>query len=248
MPVKIALLGDYNPNYITLQAINDTFSPLKKLLNQDIRFDWFDTDKFNSEEAFNDGYSGLWVTPGSPYKDMENVLNAIAYTRKNKIPTFGNCGGFQHMAIEFARNVCKIKNADHQETNPSGKELIIVKLACSLVEQREILKITRKDSILHQIIGKEQFIGKYFCSYGINDRYLKKLETKGLIFTAESEDGQMRAFEIKSHPFFLGTLFQPALSSAENELNPLIVEFVRRCVKRDKGQGTSSKPLGKERW
>jgi CTP synthase (UTP-ammonia lyase) len=230
MPVKIAVLGDYDASHITLQAINDSFGPLNTLLNQDIQFDWFDTDKFNFEKAFNDGYAGLWVTPGSPYKDMKNVLNAIEYTRKNKIPTFGNCGGFQHMAIEFARNVCHINKADHQETNPSGGELIITKLACSLVEQSEVLKLIRKDTILYQIMGKEQFIGKYFCSFGINEQYIKTLESNGFIFTAMSEDGQMRAFEIKSHPFFLGTLFQPALSSSENKVNPIIVEFVRRTM------------------
>ena len=230
MSIKIVVLGDYDPSYKTLQAITNTFDPLRKLLNRDIQFDWFDTDKFNYENEFSDGYVGLWVTPGSPYKDMENVVNAIAYTRINRIPTFGNCGGFQHMAIEFARNVCGIENADHQETNPAGEALIITKLACSLVEQSEVLKIIRKDSILNQIIGKDVFTGKYFCSYGINDRYLKMLESKGLIFTAQSGDGQMRAFEIKSHPFFLGTLFQPALSSGKDELNPIIVEFVKRCV------------------
>ena len=230
MPVKIALLGDYDPSMVTLKAINDTFDPLMNQLNKDIRFLWFDTDKFNYEKAFRDGYAGLWITPGSPYRDMENVLNSISYTRQNNIPTFGNCGGFQHMAIEFARNVCHIYNADHQETNPSGKELIIVKLACSLVEQSELLTITQKDSILNRIIGKDQFTGKYFCSYGINSQYLKNLESNGLLFTAMSEDGQMRAFEIQSHPFFLGTLFQPAMTSDENHLNPLIVEFVKRCI------------------
>jgi CTP synthase (UTP-ammonia lyase) len=233
MPAKIAVLGDYDPSHITLKAINDTFGPLKRILNRDIRFDWFDTDKFDYSTAFKDGYAGLWVTPGSPYKDTENVLNAISYTRKNEIPTFGNCGGFQHMAIEFAKNVCHLSKADHQETNPSGDELIIVKLACSLLEQSEVLKIIRKDSILNYIINKEQFIGKYFCSYGINDQYLTTLESNGLLFTASSEDGQMRAFEIKSHPFFLGTLFQPALSSVENKPDPIIVEFVRRCVGSD---------------
>jgi CTP synthase (UTP-ammonia lyase) len=243
MPVKIAVLGDYDPSHITLQAINDTFGPLKNLLKRDIQFDWFDTDKFDYQKAFNDGYAGLWVTPGSPYRDMENVLNAISYTRKNKIPTFGNCGGFQHMAIEFARNECHISKADHQETNPSGKELIIVKLACSLVEQSEVLEIIRKDSTLYRIIGKEHFIGKYFCNFGMNSQYLKTLESNGLVCTAASEDGQMRAFEIMSHPFFLGTLFQPALSSTEKELNPIIVEFVRRCLKRDYGLGRKI-PLG----
>jgi CTP synthase (UTP-ammonia lyase) len=230
MPVKIAVLGDYNPSQITLQAINDSFSPLKKHFNRDIQFNWFDTDNFDYSNAFTEGYAGLWITPGSPYRDMENVLNSISYTRSHKIPTFGNCGGFQHMAIEYARNVCHMKTADHQETNPGGSELIIVKLACSLVEQSEELKIIRKDSLLSQIIGMDYFTGRYFCSYGLNDLYLKTLESYGLMSTAVSEDGQVRAFELKDHPFFLGTLFQPALSSHENDLNPIMVEFVRKCI------------------
>lgn len=230
MPVKIAVLGDYDPSQKTLQAINNTFVPLKKLIDRDIQFDWFDTDQFDYKTAFGNGYAGLWITPGSPYRDMENVLNSISYTRSNNIPTFGNCGGFQHMAIEFARNVCHILSADHQETNPGGNELIIVKLACSLVEQSEELKIIRKDSILAHIIGQDYFTGKYFCSYGLSDLYLNAMESKGLMFTAVSEDGQVRAFEIKDHPFFLGTLFQPAMASDVYGLNPLIVEFVRRCA------------------
>jgi CTP synthase (UTP-ammonia lyase) len=233
MTNKIAVLGDFDPTYKTLQAINNTFVPIRKYFNHDIKFDWFDTDQFDFQKAFTDGYSGLWITPGSPYRDMENVLNAIAYTRKNRIPTFGNCGGFQHMAIEFARNVCGIKAADHGETNPAGNDLVIVKLACSLVDQSEELRIIRKDSLLRQIMGRDVFTGKYFCSYGLNDQYLKKIESNGLVFTAESEDGQARAFELRDHPFFLGTLFQPAMASDEKEVNPLIVEFVRRCVGSD---------------
>ncbi len=230
MPVKIAVLGDYNPTQITLKAISDTFAPLKNHFNRDIRFHWFDSDKFDYQKAFSDSYSGLWITPGSPYKDMENVINSISYTRIHDIPTFGNCGGFQHMAIEYARNVCQIKTADHQETNPGGNELIIIKLACSLVEQTEELKIIRKDSLLRRIIGRDHLTGRYFCSYGMNELYVKTIESNGLIFTAVSEDGQVRAFELKTHPFFLGTLFQPAMTSDEDDLNPIIVEFVRECI------------------
>ncbi len=164
MTKKIAVLGDFDPSYTTLQAINNTFTPLRKYFNRDIEFDWFDTDKFDYVKAFNDGYSGLWITPGSPYRDMENVLNAIAHTRKNKIPTFGNCGGFQHMAIEFARNVCGIKAADHGETNPEGNDLVIVKLACSLVDQSEELKIIRKDSLLGRLSVKITLQGSIFAA------------------------------------------------------------------------------------
>src|SRR5690606_8090562 len=105
-------------------------------------FDWIETDAFDYETAFREVYSGLWLAPGSPYRDMDNVLKAIRFARENNIPAFGNCGGFQHMVIEFARSVCSITGADHEESNPDADELLISKLACSLVQQQEHLTIT----------------------------------------------------------------------------------------------------------
>ena len=230
MTYKIAILGDFNPAHSTHHALNDSIRQIQKLFNVEIQFDWISTDILNLKTAFNNMYCGIWIAPGSPYKDTENVLNTITYTRENNIPTFGNCGGFQHMIIEFARNVCGIINADHEETSLDSSELIISKLSCSLVEQEEELIIADTDSILFDAIKKEKLLGKYFCSYGINSKYVNTLKLGGLKLTAISDDGQVRAFEIESHPFFVGTLFQPALTSTIDEPNPLIISFVRQCI------------------
>jgi CTP synthase (UTP-ammonia lyase) len=231
MTKRIAILGDFNPIYTTHHALNDSIRQIRKKFDEDIQFDWISTDIFNFRTAFNKLYSGLWIAPGSPYKDMKNVLDTITYVRQNGIPTLGNCGGFQHMVIEYARNVCGLTNADHEETNPDSKDLLISKLACSLVEQEEQLAIIDKNSILFDIIKKDKLTGKYFCNYGINRKYVDILKSNGLKTTAISDDGQVRAFEIENHRFFLGTLFQPALTSTIDEPNPLITEFVRLSIK-----------------
>ena len=137
------------------------------------------------------------------------------------------------MIIEFARNVCGITNADHEETNPNATDLLISKLTCSLVEQEEELRITDTNSLLFDTIKREKLLGKYFCSYGINGKYIDNLKANGLKLTAISPDGQVRAFEIDKHPFFIGTLFQPALTSTIDEPNPLIIEFVNRSIKHE---------------
>lgn len=230
MAHKIAIIGDFNPAYSTHHALNDSIREIKKLFDEQIQFDWISSDTLNFKTAFNNMYCRLWIAPGSPYKDMENVINTITYTRENNIPTFGNCGGFQHMIIEFARNVCGIANADHEETSPYSLELLISKLSCSLVEQEEELVIADTNSILFRTIKKETLLGKYFCSYGINSKYIDTLKSGGLNLTAISTDGQVRAFEIKAHPFFVGTLFQPALTSTIDEPNPLIIAFLRQCI------------------
>lgn len=227
---RIAILGDFNPVHTTHHALNDSIRQSRNYFDQELQFDWISTDIFNFKTAFMQQYCGLWIAPGSPYKDMKNVLDTISYVRVNNIPTFGNCGGFQHMIIEFARNVCGIINADHEETNPGSTEILISKLSCSLVEQQELLTITDKDSILFKIVQKETLTGKYFCNYGLNNQYLEVLKSNGFKATTVSTDGQIRAFEINNHPFFLGTLFQPALTSSNTEPNPLIIEFVRQSI------------------
>ena len=170
MLYKIAILGDFNPAYSTHHALNDSIRQVTKLFMDEIQFDWIGTDIFNCKTAFSNLYKGLWIAPGSPYKDMQQVLDAIKYVRTNNIPTLGNCGGFQHMIIEFARNVCGITLADHEETNPGSPDLLIEKLSCSLVEQQEQLTICDTNSLLFKIIQQEQLTGKYFCSYGLNKR------------------------------------------------------------------------------
>ena len=230
MLYKIAILGDFNPIHSTHHALNDSIRQVKKLFTDEIQFDWISTDIFNCKIAFDNLYSGLWIAPGSPYKDMQNVLDIIKYVRTNNIPTLGNCGGFQHIIIEFARNVCGITLADHEETNPGSPDLLIAKLSCSLVEQQEQLTICDKTSLLFNIIQQEQLTGKYFCSYGLNKSYINQLKSNGLKITALSSDGEVRAFEIANHPFFVGTLFQPALTSTADEPSPIITAFVRKSI------------------
>lgn len=230
---KIAILGDFNPIHATLHALNDSLRAIQKKINKEIQFDWIATDIFNNKVVFEEEkYKGLWIAPGSPYKDMNNVIAAIQYARINNIPTFGNCGGFQHMVIEFAKNVCNIENADHEETNPNAENILIKKLSCSLKEQQETLTLLDKESYLYKTLGSDQLLGKYYCSYGVNEKYVPVLEKNGMRFTSKSEDGSYRSFEIATHPFFVGTLFQPSLTSTVNDPNPIIVEFVKGSLNR----------------
>lgn len=229
---KIAILGDYNPLFSTHIALNRSIRQVKRIFGTGIHFDWINTKDFNFQKAFCRIYCGLWIAPGSPYKDMKNVLETITFVRQNNIPTLGNCGGFQHMVLEYARNVCGITEADHEETNPNAQDLLISKLSCSLVGKTNRLTITDKKSILYQIIKKEELSGRYFCTYGINDNYLSILKARGFKPTAISDEGKVHAFEIENHPFFLGTLFQPALTSTFVSPNPIIVEFIRKSIKR----------------
>lgn len=229
MTYRIAILGDFNPIHSTHHALNDSIRHIQKWFDKKIQCDWISTDIFDCQKVFNGLYSGLWIVPGSPYRSMESVIDAIYYTRTRGIPTLGTCAGFQHMLIEFARNACGIKNADHEETSISSSNFVISKLSCSLVKQKEKITIIDKRSTLFRLIKKKQFTGKYFCNYGLNNNYVDILKQNGCSVTAVSPDGEVRAFEIKSHPFFLGTLFQPTFASSYKNPNPIIMDFFKKC-------------------
>jgi CTP synthase (UTP-ammonia lyase) len=231
LTTRIAILGDLNLTFHTHRALNSSIIHCREEIKSDLHFDWIGTDVIKAGTFRENRYSGIWVAPGSPYKDPENVIDAIRLARTARLPVFGNCGGFQHMIIEFARNACGIANAGHEESDSGEKQWVISKLVCSLKDGEEQLTITNTDSRLYRIFGRKNFVGKYFCSYGLNEKYRETLSDHGLRFTAFNKDGEARAMELDDHPFFMGTLFQPALNSTPESPDPLIVEFLTHCMR-----------------
>jgi CTP synthase (UTP-ammonia lyase) len=148
--------------------------------------------------------------------------------REENIPIIGSCGGFQYMIIEYAKNVLKIKGAGHAESEPEAIS-VISKLSCSLKGQQELVSIADKSSWLYKVLHTETIVGQYYCSYGVNPAFQESLKKLPLVFTAYSPTGEVRAFELTTHRFFKGTLFQPSLDSSAENPNPLIISFFEAC-------------------
>jgi CTP synthase (UTP-ammonia lyase) len=222
---SIALIGDFNPEVIAHPAIPDALRLAREAIGRRFTWQWIGTDRISEASTALAGCSGVWVVPASPYRNMEGVLAVIRYARENRIPFLGTCGGFQHALIEFARNVAGIASADHAETNEGGEDLVVTRLACSLVETTGGITFT-PGSRLHAIFGDEPAQEGYHCSYGLNSAYKSLLEEAGLLFSGHDEAGEVRAAELPYHPFYIGTLFQPERSSLRGVPHPLIKAFV----------------------
>ncbi len=52
-------------------------------------------------------------------------MAAAKFARENDIPFLGICYGFQIATIEFARNVCGLKDANSTEINPNTSYPVI---------------------------------------------------------------------------------------------------------------------------
>lgn len=223
---KLALVGDYNPKVPAHRAIPTALELACVATGVKLDWEWIGTEKITDAGRDLAGYSGVWVVPASPYKNMAGALAAIRYARENRLPFLGTCGGFQHALIECARNIAHIGDADHGESNSAGSNLVVTPLACSLVGQSGDISFT-PGSLLHQIFQGQPAREEYHCKYGVNPAYRTQLESAGLRFTGFDANGEIRAVELVEYPFFVGTLFQPERSALRGKHHPLIQAFVR---------------------
>lgn len=240
---RIALIGERDPQKVAHAAIPRALELARSNLGVRLDWDWIATDRIFNPAQTLDGFAGIWVVPGSPYSDMAGALAAIRYAREQSVPFLGTCGGFQHALIEFARNVAGIRDADHAETAPAvsalsksagggraeGPPLVVTPLSCSMVDQSDVITFT-PGSRLHTLFSGTPARGEYHCNYGPNPAFRPQLESAGLRFTGFAANGEIRAGELASHPFFLGTLFQPERSALRGERHPVIEAFVQAAV------------------
>ncbi|WP_259782198.1 CTP synthase C-terminal region-related (seleno)protein [Aestuariispira ectoiniformans] len=227
---RLALIGDYDASIPAHQALPLALDRAGRAVGHEIGHDWIETGGLVDPSAMLAGYGGVWVTPGSPYRNMDGVLAAIRFAREVEVPFLGTCGGFQHAVIEYLRNVLGQGEADHAESNPESSMPVIAPLVCSLVEKTGAIRF-EAGSRLAEIFQGPTHEG-YRCSYGLNEAYRPLLVESDMRFTGFDENGDVRAFELRAHPFFMGTLFQPERSALAGRDHPLITAFVQAIASR----------------
>ncbi len=215
--VRICLVGDYDPKVTAHQAIPKALALAAK--GNPVEAVWLGTER--ALDADLEPYAGFWCVPASPYRSMEGALRVIRFARETGKPFLGTCAGCQHAIVEFARNVLRITEAGHAESDPASTEPVITQLTCSLVEVEETLQLTPA-SRLRQIYGVDEIRETYHCRFGPNPAYLARLLKGGLKVGATGPGGEVRALELPGHPFFFGTLFQPERSALKGTSHPLV--------------------------
>ena len=130
-------------------------------------------------------------------------------------------GGFQHLVIEYARNVMGFADAQHAEEDPDGPLLFVTPLSCSLVGKTEKVMISPNSRAL-DIYGKKETEERFHCNFGLNPTYRSKVEEAGLRPSGFDQTGEVRILELPDNLFFLATLFVPQVTSLEARPHPAI--------------------------
>jgi CTP synthase len=184
---------------------------------------------------------GILVPGGFGDRGIEGKIVAAKYARENGIPYFGICLGMQIATIEFARNVCGLKDANSTEFDKTTTHPVI----CLQEEQKGVtdmgatMRLGSCESILFAGTRAAEFYGnkdriheRHRHRYEFNSDYQDQLQDTGLTIAAVSaKEGLVEIVEITEHPFYLGAQFHPEFLSKPNSPHPLFAGFVGAALK-----------------
>lgn len=228
--IRIALIGDYDPQVTAHQAIPVALGMAAEHTGLDVQFQWLATDRINDDTPFKE-FDGFWCVPASPYRNEDGALRAIRFAREQQRPFLGTCGGFQYAVLEYARNVLGWRDAEHGETSPDATRALLTPLTCSLVEAIDSIHLV-EGSLIAKAYESGEIREGYRCRYGVNPEFERALLSQQLCAVGHDSTGDLRAVELRGHPFFVATLFQPERAALKGLLPPLVSALIEACVRQ----------------
>lgn len=219
----LAIIGEFDPTFPPHPATNAAIGHSTLAHGLDIRAEWVSTA--DVDPALLDRYAGIWVAPGSPYKSLERTLSAIRHARERGVPCFGTCGGFQHIVLEYARNVLGFQDAQHAEYDPYASNLFVTALTCSLAGREMELQFLQGSRVA-RCYGALSAREAYYCNFSVDPAKVDLLRRGPLQVTGWDAEGELRVVELPDHPFFVATLFVPQSRSTAEQPHPLVSAFL----------------------
>src|SRR5215212_5243155 len=193
--MRIVALGDRDTQFLTHRELDAALALLPDA-------DWVATDDPAARDLH--GVDGVWMLPGTPYRDEATAFGAIRHCVATGTRFLGTCGGFQYACLALARDRAGLASAAHAESDPEAPDPVVEPLACTLC-------------------GTEPFEGFHWCGYGLSAQGARALQAAGVMVAATAPDAGVEAIELPDHPFFLATAFQPQVGVSETGSLPALV-------------------------
>ncbi len=249
-PVRIGIVGKYfetgkftlMDSYISIiEAVKHAAFSFKRKPE----ISWLSAKKYEKNPSFVKElkkYDGIIVPGGFGNRGVEGKIRAIKFCRENKIPFLGLCLGMQLAIVEFARNVCRIKEACSAEFKKKCKEPVID----VMMEQKALIKEKRYGGTMRlgayncklkpKTISARAYKSKLISErhrhrYELNNAFREKLKEKGMVMAGINPKRDLvEIIELKDHPFFVATQFHPEFKSRPLNPHPLFKEFIKKCM------------------
>jgi len=238
----IAVVGKYIKLHDAYLSIIESLNHAGFEAGAFVRIKWIDSEAISEKGAAEllCGVNGMIIPGGFGDRGIEGKIDACRYARENNIPYLGICLGMQIAVIEFARNVCALKEAHSAEFNPNTKNPVIhympgqegkLNSGGTMRLGAYPCKIA-KGTKLEQFYKSEEISERHRHRFEFNNNYRQLLSEKGLTLSGTSPDGNLiEAVEITDKPFFIGVQFHPEFKSRPNRPHPLFLGLVEAGIK-----------------
>jgi CTP synthase len=243
--VTIGICGKYNSVPDAYKSIVEAFIHAGAENDAAIFIRWINAQELEDGKPVNkhfDGIDGLLIPYGFGDRGIEGKIKAIRYARENKLPFFGICLGLQCAVIEFARNVCGLKDANSTEFKETKNNVIDL-----MLEQKDVTEKggtmrlgaypckVKKNSLAYKIYGEDNISERHRHRYEVNNKFRKQLEENGLTISGlYTKKDLVEIIEIEDHPFFIACQFHPELKSRAAHAHPIFREFVKASLENKK--------------
>ena len=245
--IKIAMVGKYTDLEDAYLSVVEAIKTAAVHEGHKAEIVWIDSEKLEAKdkETWDELKSckGMVVPGGFGIRGIEGKIAAARYARTKKVPYLGLCLGSQILAIEFARHALKDEKITSEEFDEDEKLSRSKYLVHFLPDQHKgrakggTLRLgaykckLKAGSKAQKAYGTDEIAERHRHRYEFNNKYRKKLEDAGLIFSGEwPETKLMEIVELKNHPFMLGSQFHPEFKSRPHRPQPLFAAFMRASV------------------
>ena len=250
--VKIAIIGKYVDLKDSYVSVSQALLHAGAKFSKQIVIDWIDSERLefsaSNEHITNTNskiseclrkFDGILVPGGFGSRGSEGIINSCNFARVNNVPFLGICFGFQLAIVEFARNVCKLTDANSTEINSETKNPVVLYMP----EQKQIKAMggtmrlglhniqIESSSIASKIYRKNMVQKRHRHRYEFNQKYRDLIESNGIRFTGSSDAGKrIEILEIPSHNFFLGIQYHGEFHSRPGFPEPAFENFINATL------------------
>ncbi|MBR9677264.1 CTP synthase (glutamine hydrolyzing) [Candidatus Woesearchaeota archaeon] len=241
--LNIAICGKYTKLEDSYASIIEALKHCEANYSCKINVKWIETtDVTNDLEAAKTlrGIDGVIVPGGFGSRGVEGKIKIIKHCRKHNIAFLGLCLGLQLAVVEYARNVCQLKNAHTTEVDSASENPVIdllpgqrtIKTKGATMRLGSYRAILKDKSLVKKLYNnKKEVFERHRHRYEVNPKYHEILQKNGLILCGMSPDGRLVEFiELAGHKYFVATQSHPELKSRLQNPAPLFSGFIKAIL------------------
>lgn len=241
--VKIAVVGKYVHLTDSYKSLNEALIHGGIANRTKVQLLFIDAEDIEKDgvEVHLELANGILVPGGFGNRGTLGKIQAIQYARTHKVPFFGICLGLQMAALEFARNVCGIEDAESREFGRKSNNYVIdlMKEQKKVSQKGGTMRLgtypcaIRSKTLAHAIYRSGEISERHRHRFEFNNDYREIFEKKGMVFSGNYvEKDLVEILELPGYPWFLGCQFHPEFKSRPLSPHPLFVDFIRASLEK----------------